>query len=385
MRHIIAYVLVGAGIGTACSSAGPSDVGPGAAAPEGGIASDGGPPGNNDGGGDPGVDGAGPAADSASSTDAPPTGNGGARPLGTVTDKGATPNCVAGATCRTLTVACPGAAPLDVNVQMQEPTVPVLGTIVVHDGGGGITFFGRGALTARYLAKGYRIVDMAWANDWEKTSMGAGSIKAGACRPATVLKWAFDNVHKGSRDQGFCAQGQSGGSGAMSYALAAYGMEDYLDYVMLTQGPPFGRMDCGCDPSAAGCASVPALCPEIANASLALPGGKIDEWAGVSSCTAGISAADVAKLAADSVASPDDDFDYPKTHVSGWYCAMRPNGTTGGGAFYLAKVQPAPKVFCSPDCEVESIYQTTATLTGGALVADQMLSEMTAECVPRHR
>jgi hypothetical protein len=323
-------------------------------------------------------------------------GSGPIAPLGTVTDQGTTPcSNVQGInglpqgtmTCRTLGVSCPGADEVTATVVVIEPSAALIGTIFLHSGGGGNSFLAQAAVASDYLTAGYRLVFVRWEapSGWEDVGSGAKSIKVAACRPATVMKWAFDVPHGGHRDQAFCGQGQSGGSGVLGYALATYGMDGYLDYAMLTEGPPFGRMDCGCDPTPSGdCASPPALCPEMPSVSLGLPPG-VGTWEGTVCSTSEPTSSELAKLLADSVASDPGDFDYPKTPVSDWFCAQNPNGTSGGGAFYLARVTPKPTVFCATNCSGEAIYNANAALGDGTLVSDAMLAEMTKSCVPRHQ
>src|SRR6185503_13654030 len=62
-----------------------------------------------------------------------------------------------------------------------------------------------------YAQGGYRQVFVSWATDWEQTQ--ASGIKTAACRPATMMKWIFDepSIHAASRTIGFCGEGFSGG------------------------------------------------------------------------------------------------------------------------------------------------------------------------------
>jgi hypothetical protein len=293
------------------------------------------------------------------------------------------------ATCHQITVTCLGLEDVGATIAIAEPASPI-GTVVVHDGGGGTDFFGRTQLTSRYVAAGYRVVDVRWSSEWEATQKTA-SIKATACRPATLLRYVFDQVHGGALDRAFCGQGQSGGSAAMSYAVAHYGLGDVLDYVMVSSGPPFGRLDCGCGSTARDCVSPPPQCPELTSTELAdgraLP-SKVAGWEGLQVCGAGASSADLEKYAADSVVSPGASYDYPKTGVSGWFCGQSPNGTGEGGALFLAKITAAgapPQVFCGTNCSGESIYDTSAVLSDGTLVSDRMVDELRAGCRPHHQ
>jgi hypothetical protein len=329
---------------------------------------------------------------------------GGPLALGTVaqmgtqcTDGGAADFDAGGLSCYDLSVTCPNAAALEVSVRVTEPNVAAKGTIVLHSGLGGTSFFNGGGnddLLYGYLAGGYRLVDVKWAGAsplggwWNVMSGGPQSAKAGACRPATLFKWIFDNVHGGARDKAFCGQGHSGGSAAMSYALAWYGLGDYFDYVMLTQGPPLGRMDCGCDRNAAHCTPPPL--PGITGADLIdgmpLPTATINGIEPIDDkCNDhSITPANVKTLYDDSVAAEGGVFSYPNTGLSEWYCEQKPNGTGAGAAFYLSLVEQKPAIFYSPNCDTENIYQPTALLPDGGLVENAMLGVMTSECTPRH-
>jgi hypothetical protein len=59
-----------------------------------------------------------------------------------------------------------------------------------------------------------------------------------ACRYATAARWIYDNVHAGGRSRLFAAQGTSGGSAQIAFALAFYGAGDFIDLANLGGGPP---------------------------------------------------------------------------------------------------------------------------------------------------
>jgi hypothetical protein len=70
------------------------------------------------------------------------------------------------------------------------------GTIILVSGHGGTTFFNSNFANT-YLGDGYRVVQLAWATDWEDS--GGISLKSAACRGATAFKYVFDNVQAGDR------------------------------------------------------------------------------------------------------------------------------------------------------------------------------------------
>jgi hypothetical protein len=126
---------------------------------------------------------------------------------------------------------------------------------VVHLKGGGGEGYELGGYQ-EYRQQGFRQVWVSWETDWEQT-VDKG-IKLAACRPATVLQWIFHDprFHAGDRTLAFCGEGFSGGSGQLGYALAEYQAGDYLDYVNELSGPPFSRIDLGCDGDAPQTATV---------------------------------------------------------------------------------------------------------------------------------
>jgi hypothetical protein len=71
-----------------------------------------------------------------------------------------------------------------------------------------------------------------------------------ACRVAAAMKWVNDQHLAASTP--LCATGNSGGSGAIGYMLAHYGLglvdaqKPLLSMVVPSSGPPFARVDNGC-------------------------------------------------------------------------------------------------------------------------------------------
>jgi hypothetical protein len=305
------------------------------------------------------------SSEASSTSDAP-------LPLGSVSSVTALSSCPAGAmpgaTCSTIVVQCPGIEDLSATIAVAAPQGTATGTIYAHLGGGGTALFTANLQTM--LQAGYRTFQIAWTTDWEQTS-NAG-ILAAACRPATAMQWAYDNVHEGGEKTGFCGIGHSGGSGVLAYALTHYGMDRVLDYAQLQAGPPFGRIDYACAPQTyTGPART--LCPENTDAPIALK-TEVGTWENTGDCL-GTSAtpAELAKWAADSVVSPGADFDYPHTPVDFIDCATNPNGTTGGAYFYSKAVTSSVTVTCPTDCSGESIGSSGAT---------QAVSAMLAQCKP---
>jgi hypothetical protein len=303
-----------------------------------------------------------------------------ALPLGQVADGGAIDcpmGAAQGASCRAITVQCPGVPDIDATVAISEPTGDAKATVVLHRGADGMEFFDFGFVAA-YLDAGLRTVQIAWATPWE--GEGDGGVKACACRPATAFRWAFDELHGGDVESGFCAQGHSGGSGAIGYALAHYGLEDTLDFAMFDAGPVFGRIDYGCEPSLYAPGSI-EVCPEMPMANYTYGGNStnVDRWMGTQSCGSPFGDASQEEIdawASNSIVSDGADYEYPQTVLSFWECATNPNGTPGLGAFYMQQLASEWSVTCQvDDCMGEPPWP------GGF---DGMVGELVAGCVPRH-
>jgi hypothetical protein len=276
------------------------------------------------------------------------------------------------ATCEKITVTgCPGIASesIDATIAVVAQSGALTGTVVHFSGGGGEGYEQTGQ--AAYRAAGLQQVFVSWGSDWEQTT--ASGIKAAACRPATVLKWVFEEptLHAGRRTLGFCGQGFSGGSGQLAYALATYSMGDYLDYVNELSGPPFARIDLGCDGSQPATATVCG-----ATDTMRLP-TMLNTWENVTTCgSATPPAADVAKWMADSVAIGGI-YAYPKTDVQFYDCTYQSTAVTAMAQIYEGQITSTTSYHCytqADGCQGEGLG-TGATDAANALVAG---------CVARH-
>ena len=200
-----------------------------------------------------GGDGSPPGGDATPAADGAPIssdagGSGGQ--LGTVSElddpcpDGAGP--LPGTRCIEVEVSCPDIPPLVAQVRITDPPSDAAprGTILFGTGGGGEGFYDRSPtadLMMRSLAGGgFRIVQRAWATQWE--SGGAG-LAAAACRYATLLTWVHDEIHQ---EGALCATGNSGGSAEIGYALSRFGRAAILDLAVPTGGPVMSRVDLGC-------------------------------------------------------------------------------------------------------------------------------------------
>ncbi len=303
--------------------------------------------------------------------------------LGTVVDVRDLPACPngtpAGAVCRQITVRdCPDIAdePLAATIAILEPQGAVRGTITHLKGGGGEGFLTLGI--DDYRAAGFRQVLVSWAADWEQTA--SHGIKTAGCRPATLLKWIFEDpgLHGADRTLAFCGEGKSGGSGQLGYALAHYGLGDYLDYVNEFAGPPFSRIDLGCDGDAPATATVCG-----ATVTMRLP-DKVGPWenATVACGSTNVPASELARWKADSIAVGGN-YDYPDTRVEFFDCTHNAPAVAGMSQLYYneiaqAEADPARVGYhCysqADGCQGEDLG------TGNAVAIQSMLDG----CIPRH-
>jgi hypothetical protein len=321
-----------------------------------------------------------PAATSASSNVVATAG------LGMVTNVRNLPTCPSGAppgaTCRQVTVTgCPGIAsePLDAIVAVRAQQGTLRGTVVHFSGSGGEGFQGS---AQNYEAAGFRNVYIGWLNDWEQTQ--SAGIKTAGCRPATILQWAFSDpsLHNGSRTLGFCGEGMSGGAGQLGYALAHYGMASVLDYVNELSGPPFSRIDIGCN----GDAPPTSMVCGVADTTR-LP-SSLNGWENIQlplKCgSTSVPASELARWKSDSIAVGGV-YNYPQTQVQFFGCTFQATAVTVMGNAYFNTISQAEggnANLAQYHCYFQSDGCQGEQLGTGLSDAKQALI---ANCVPRHQ
>jgi hypothetical protein len=169
--------------------------------------------------------------------------------------------------CFKATVSCPNTADMNLEYGYANPSGTSNGTVVLLSGSGGTSASDSVGLendfASAYLTDHYQVVELKWNTAWENTGVTTRNIQTAACRPATFLWWAYNNIYTNPSGgtRGFCAQGTSGGSGAVGYAMAWYGGGGTafpLDKVELLSGPIFSDVKQGCIEPAASSITV---CP----------------------------------------------------------------------------------------------------------------------------
>ena len=269
------------------------------------------------------------------------------------------------------------AAPARAIVKVGAPTAsPARGTILLMTGSAGTQLYEQQSqrIVDELRAAGFHTAQLQWVDGWLVASPGeeAGHARLG-CRPATVARWVHDNIHQQLPELAYCAAGNSGGSMQIGYMLTHYGLEELLDTVVPSGGPPTGRLDLSC------------LRDDPAN-EVMLYGrnaGMLDQGFGYppdgsGPCARGdTSFRDQFRRA--SVASGDGDYSYPRTLV--WFLFGEndePNIKRGMTYHDLLIENRSPMVRL--DVLPEVPHGVHRTPTG----ADKILDILINECRPRH-
>ncbi len=159
------------------------------------------------------------------------------------------------ASCQQMTVSCPNVPDVSVYLKTNTPT-PSIGTVTWNTGtdGNGLydSIFTDAAVYAiqPVLNAGFTTVEIDWGTPFNTNQpdgwvLGPGGTLAAACRYATVTQWIYTNIQNNT-SLPYCATGNSGGAGALAYALSQYNSGSILSMAEVTSGPPAGRLDWGC-------------------------------------------------------------------------------------------------------------------------------------------
>ncbi len=320
-------------------------------------------------------------ADAAATVDGQASPDGGAdaggSSVGSVTAVGSLP-CVKpntkGATCKQLTVACPGVADITGDLQINLPSGAPVGTIVFTSGGVGDALYDAGYLEGEsimqnLLAAGYATVQVKWPSPGGFIA-GPGGMRRVACRYATVARWIHENVHAGGAAKPFCASGNSAGGAQIAYGLAHHGLDAIFTMVQLTGGPPMGRLDhgCYCDLAAVPnpCGTLkPAKCYDTGAAAL------IDGAYGGTPCSSKDPTMKATFLA-DSIAAPGAKLAYPGTKVRALFGAKDDTVAVAQGLDWLDAITTPHTRECVPDTS----HNVPSTVTG----ATKIVAELTTHC-----
>ncbi len=320
----------------------------------------------------------------------------------------------AGMTCSQATVSCPNTADIGVTYGYMAPAGTIQGTVFFHGGGDGTEPQDITDFADAYSAAGLALVQMAWASKWEDTGLATKNVGQAACRPATLMKYIFDNVATTS-GAAKCAQGFSAGSAAVAYALAWYGAGSYLDNAELISGPVFSDIEQGCEfpppalltvcgPGQFGCTGAsfqdsPSYTPGTADGvggitgDTSCGGGPNNNTPTTSQSNANWKAMSIVN----GTSAPT--FSYPQTSIAGWVCnngtvaGVGNNSAAQGDIFYQQFSSTSqtggsfslnPVSLCNGDEGVsEGVF---GTLSGSDAITDDTIGSgaSAAHCIVRH-
>ncbi len=252
--------------------------------------------------------------------------------VSTISCKGAIANGV----CQQMTVSCPSLPDVFAYVKTNTPTGTSNGTVTYGTGTDGnglyesIFTFGSTAVQ-NVLNAGFTTVQISWGTPFNNNQntgwvQGPGGVLASACRYATVTQWIYDNIQNDDTTTPYCATANSGGSGALAYALSQYPTADILSMAEVTSGPPTGRLDWGCGCTAGSvavqCGSSSSLgtCFGVADAPVWDPAYDPNAPAGSGLCSNAVNhnlpPGGLNFFLGDSVEAPGAAYNLSKTHVN---------------------------------------------------------------------
>lgn len=299
-----------------------------------------------------------------------------------VSDSWCHPSVPDDASCVRVRVECDDLDDAHARVALTEPKGTPLGTVVLFSGAGGTAPFDNG-FVPELVGRGFRTVQVYWEGDWQISR--ADSVKEAACRPATVLAWAFEEYHRADRATGYCGLGHSAGAAQFAFSLAHYGAGDQLDHVLLSSGPPLARIDAGCDPREAGFGQETTRatgCEEFSSAPFVYsdqPASLVDRWTGERDCGAPYGdVSDPDWLHDQSVLSRGAVLSYPQTRLDSWICEADQWGAAGQGLLFYDEVESELERHCATGCEGEESWSNPAEFR-------RMADTIVEQCVPRHQ
>jgi len=171
-------------------------------------------------------------------------------PLGTISPlAGGDSTCPAGFTCRGLKVTCPG-TPQVATFYATRLTVNPVGTVIFFTGGAGTTYWSSAneflpSFVNDLIALRYNVLQVRWKSEWEASARGLNSgIAKLACRPATMISYLHKTFQPATSR--LIITGNSGGASQVSYPLAYYGLDQIVDVMIPTGGPPHSALQKSC-------------------------------------------------------------------------------------------------------------------------------------------
>jgi hypothetical protein len=291
--------------------------------------------------------------------------------------------------CQQMTVSCPGVPDVDAYVKTNSPTGTPLGTVTYNTGTDGnglydsIFTFGSTAV-GNVLSAGYTTVQISWGTPFNQNqpngwAEGPGGVLASACRYATVTQWIYDNIQK-STSIPMCATANSGGAGALAYALSQYPTPSVLSMAEVTSGPPTGRLDwgCGCKQGSqpVQCGSSPSLGTCFGTADAPVWDPAYDPTATTGVCSAAVTGTlppgGLNFFLGDSVEAPGASYTFPKTYVNLVFGGADSSSAIPIGQDWFDNITSTKAQACVPG----GLHSLANTLAG----AQQIANDLTTLC-----
>lgn len=298
---------------------------------------------------------------------------------------------IAGGFCYALTITCPEIQDYTAYLKVLKPP-KVVGLALLGTGGEGDSLYEQytyGSTTVNNLYDaGYTVAQLTWGSPfvthaaqphqgWQELTNGAGLRKA-ACRYATIAKWAKHHLQSATVPQPFCASGNSAGAAVIGYGLAHYRIASFLNFALLTSGPPFTRLDWACDSSQP---SALAYCSNVHTGMVVgVPNAIADiDPAYQPTYSAACSSAEQTRSKAldgifypDSITSADGVMNYGSTLVEFLYGGKDGSSALRQGEYYRQHITSPTFAACVPDAG----HSLGDTLDA----AEQVASDLIAHC-----
>lgn len=307
-------------------------------------------------------------------------------PLGTV-NSSTTISCgkrKLSGTCYKLNISCSGLPDANAYVFVSNPSGTISGSAMFLTGGGASTLYeqvytyGTTALNAA-LDAGIQVSQVTFGSPFQSnvpdgwltgSSSGGGPRKA-ACRPSTVARWIHDNLANPAKP--FCGTGNSAGGQALAYAISYYGLDSMFAFIEPTGGPPFARLDWGCE------SNQPKVYSSCPNLTIGYSIGKnaassfIDPSYGDSRCSDAVtthSTANGVQFLADSLAGGGVKTNFPGTVVKVLFGGKDTGTTQNEGMTWVQSVTSA----ISTSCISDAAHNMPSTLDAAQQIGADLVS-----------
>ena len=147
-------------------------------------------------------------------------------------------DCGDGQICYSVSVDCNGLLPREAEIRVNHLDKSK-GAVVFTIGGVGTGFYADhsgspGDTVNRMRDEGYETYEVSWTGErgWSTDGFGQG-LKKVMCAYAELVQWIATNIADNPE-----VMGATGNSMQIGYGLALYGLEDVLDVVVMSGGPP---------------------------------------------------------------------------------------------------------------------------------------------------